>query len=77
MLKKLALVDPLQAASVELGLQRLLSTPAFRVLWMRSRGTYPAEFAAYVGALVAAAPLGAPLDLAAMIKTGVAELKAR
>jgi hypothetical protein len=76
MLKKLALVDPLQTESLERGYQRLMSTPAFRVLWTRSRATYSAEFAAYVDALVEGAPLGAPIDFAAQIKTGVAQLKA-
>jgi hypothetical protein len=75
MLRKLSLVDPVQAATHEHGFVRILSTPTFRALWMRSRETYPPE-SAYVDRLVAREPLGAPLDFAALTKTGVVELKA-
>ena len=76
MLKKRSLVDPVQLSSLEHGFARILSTPTFRVLWMRSRASYAADFSAYVDTLFAGKPLAAPLDLALQIKTGVAELKA-
>ena len=76
LLKKLTLIDPLQHESAERGLQRLLGTPAFRALWKSSRGSYHPDFAAYVEALVGDAPLGQPLDFAAQIKAGAADVRA-
>ena len=42
----------------------------------RVEGGYAPEFAAYVDALIAEAPLDPPLDLAAQIRATVAQLKA-
>jgi len=76
LLKKLGLVDPLQARSHEQGMQRLFSTPAFRALWTRARGGYPADFTAYVDGLVSDVAMAEPLDFAAQIKATVAQLRA-
>ena len=76
MLKKRALVDPVQTESLERGYQNILGTPAFRALWTRSRGTYAPDFVAYVETLLGDAPLGPSLDFAAQIRESVAEMKA-
>jgi hypothetical protein len=50
LLDNLSLVDARQVATHELGVKRILGAPAFRALWVTSRGGYAPEFAAYVDA---------------------------
>jgi hypothetical protein len=76
LLDNLSLVDARQVATHELGVKRILGAPAFRALWVTSRGGYAPEFAAYVDALIAEAPLDPPLDLSSQIRSTVAQLKA-
>ncbi len=57
-------------------MQRLFSTPAFRALWTRARDGYPADFTAYVDALVRGVAMAQPRDFAADIKATVAQLRA-
>lgn len=76
LLNNRSLVDARQVATHELGVRRILGAPAFRALWVASRGGYAPQFAAYVDALIADAPLDPPLDLAAQIRSTVAQLKA-
>jgi hypothetical protein len=76
LLDKLSLVDATQVATHELGIRRVLGAPTFRALWVTSKSGYAPEFAAYVDALIAGSPLATPLDLAAQIRSTVAQLKA-
>jgi len=76
LLDNLSLVDARQVASQELGVKRILGAPAFRALWVTSRGGYAPQFAAYVDGLIAGAPLAPPLNLAGQIRSTVAQLKA-
>ena len=76
LLNNLSLVDARQVATHELGVKRILGAPAFRALWVATRRSYAPEFAAYVDALIAGAPLDPPLDLSAQIRSTVAQLKA-
>jgi hypothetical protein len=76
LLANLSLVDARQVATHELGVKRILGAPAFGALWVTSRGGYAPDCVANVDGLIAEAPLDPPLDVAAQIKTTVAQLKA-
>jgi hypothetical protein len=76
LLNNLSLVDARQVATHELGVKRILGARAFRALWVTTRRSYAPEFAAYVDALIAGAPLDPPLDISAQIRSTVAQLKA-
>jgi hypothetical protein len=59
------------------GIARLfLEIPLMRVLWLGARPTFPAEIARMVDGLADDLPLAAPVDLPAMVKHGLAQLRA-
>ena len=75
MLDKLALVSPTQIATNERGVLRILSAPAFRALWTLSRELYAPDFALYVDGLLQDVPVSLRSDLAAELRTAVAEMQ--
>jgi hypothetical protein len=76
LLHRQSLVDSAQIDTLERSIKRIFGVPAFRALWVNSREIYAPVFSSYMEALLADAPIMAPIDFAARIKAVANELRA-
>lgn len=74
---KAGLADELSFDGVRHISKLFLSFPVMRVLWQGVRPTFPAEMARMVDEMAEGVPLAAPLDLPAILKHGLAQLRAQ
>jgi hypothetical protein len=74
---KIGLTDEVSFDAAGQVVRLFLGFPVMRVLWQSIRPTFPDEFSRTVDGVADSVPLAAPVDSPAVLKDGLAKLRAR